>query len=139
MASTRKNEFNPNVIFPPGGQSLGDNYLHGKMTQADLAYRLDVTEKHVTDLIKGSATITDTTAEELIFMENSINIERMSKEEKLIIMEKIWEDLSKNDTDLKSPSWHQRELQRTEERICAGQEKIMDWEEAKKELRKISE
>ena len=72
-------------------------------------------------------------------MENSIDIQRMSKEEKLIIMEKIWEDLSKDDTDLKSPSWHQRELQKTEERFCAGKEKIMDWEEAKKELRKIPE
>ena len=72
-------------------------------------------------------------------MEKSIDIGRMSKEEKLIIMEKIWDDLSKDDTDLSSPSWHQRELQRTEERFCAGQEKIMDWEEAKKELRKNSE
>ena len=45
-------------------------------------------------------------------MENSIDIQRMSKEEKLIIMEKIWEDLSKDDTDLSSPSWHQRELQK---------------------------
>ncbi|MFP4259334.1 MAG: addiction module protein, partial [Desulfovermiculus sp.] len=74
-----------------------------------------------------------------IKMENSINIQRMSKEEKLIIMEKIWEDLSTDDTALSSPSWHQRELQKTEERLRAGLEKIMDWEEAKKELRKISE
>ncbi len=72
-------------------------------------------------------------------MEHSINIGRMSKEEKLIIMEKIWEDLSTDDTALESPIWHQQELQRTEERLRAGQEKIMDWEEAKKELRKISE
>jgi len=61
MASTRKNEINPNVVFPPG-DTLRETIASMEMTQADLALRMGVTEKHVNDLIKGRATITDGTA-----------------------------------------------------------------------------
>ncbi len=68
-------------------------------------------------------------------MQSTIEIKHLSREEKLRVMEAIWEDLSREDKEVESPSWHQRALQETERRLSAGQEKIVDWQAAKKELR----
>ena len=72
-------------------------------------------------------------------MQSTIEIKHLSIEEKLRIMEAIWEDLSREDEEVKSPDWHQKVLQETEDRFNAGKEKIVDWKAAKKELRKRSE
>ena len=69
-------------------------------------------------------------------MQSTIEISHLSREEKLRVMQDIWEDLSKNELELESPSWHQDALQKTKLRVDAGQVKILDWESAKKELRK---
>jgi hypothetical protein len=60
----------------------------------------------------------------------------MTRVEKLRIMEVLWEDLSRNDPELESPAWHESALQETERRMAAGEEKVLDWEAAKKELRR---
>ena len=69
-------------------------------------------------------------------MQNTLNIENLSKEDKLRIMEAIWEDLSKESDEIESPQWHQEALQNAEERLKLGEEKTVDWQTAKKELRK---
>lgn len=70
-------------------------------------------------------------------MQNTIKISQLSREEKLrIIMEAIWEDLATDDEMVESPSWHQQALQETKIRLNSGQEKIVNWQNAKKELRK---
>ncbi|PIX24843.1 MAG: acyl-protein synthetase, partial [Deltaproteobacteria bacterium CG_4_8_14_3_um_filter_43_13] len=51
-------------------------------------------------------------------------------------MEAIWEDLSNEEEQVESPDWHKKALQETECRLSTGQEKIVDWQDAKKELRK---
>ena len=68
-------------------------------------------------------------------MQNDIEIKHLSREEKLRVMEAIWEDLSREDEEVESPGWHQKALQETERRHSGGQEKIVDWQAAKKELR----
>jgi len=50
-------------------------------------------------------------------------------------MEALWEDLSRSDTEIKSPAWHAQELAATERRLAEGEEKIIDWQKAKKKLR----
>lgn len=50
-------------------------------------------------------------------------------------MEAIWEDLSKEE-GIESPDWHQEALQETERRFQSGQEESLDWNKAKRELRK---
>jgi len=37
-------------------------------------------------------------------------IKKLSTEEKLVIMETIWEDLSSNGGAVESPDWHEEEL-----------------------------
>ena len=51
-------------------------------------------------------------------------------------MELLWEELSRPDSEFQSPSWHAEELAATEQRLAAGKEQILDWEAAKRELRK---
>ncbi len=68
-------------------------------------------------------------------MQSTIEIRHLSREEKLKVMEAIWEDLSREDEAVDSPDWHQKALQETEQRLSSGQEKIVDWQSAKKELR----
>jgi phosphoribosylanthranilate isomerase len=68
-------------------------------------------------------------------MQNTFEIRHLSKEEKLRVMEAIWEDLSKDSEEVESPKWHQEALQETEERLKLGEEKMVDWHTAKKYLR----
>jgi hypothetical protein len=69
-------------------------------------------------------------------MQNIIEIKHLSREEKLKVMEAIWEDLSHEEEQVESPDWHKKALQETELLLSSGQEKIVDWQEAKKDLRK---
>jgi hypothetical protein len=38
--------------------------------------------------------------------------------------------------EMESPAWHVKELLETEERLAQGKEQVLDWETAKKKLRK---
>jgi hypothetical protein len=67
---------------------------------------------------------------------STLKIEQMSREEKLQALEAIWADLSKDETELESPAWHEDVLKETEARVAAGNERIEDWQTAKRELRK---
>jgi hypothetical protein len=48
----------------------------------------------------------------------------------------LWSDLASDDEAFASPEWHEDELGRTEVDFVAGRIEVLDWEEAKKELRK---
>jgi hypothetical protein len=63
-------------------------------------------------------------------------IKKLSREEKLQVMEAIWEDLSVDEETIESPVWHQEALKESEQRRVAGRENILDWKDAKRELRK---
>jgi len=69
-------------------------------------------------------------------MQGTIEISTLSREEKLRVMEDIWEDLSREEVEIESPDWHQNALQQAEIRMSSGQEKLVDWKVAKNELRK---
>jgi len=59
----------------------------------------------------------------------------MTVAEKLRAMEAIWSDLSRDDAQIESPAWHGDVLHDREAKIKSGDEKFMDWETAKKQLR----
>ena len=69
----------------------------------------------------------------------SLPLAQMSRAEKLMALEAIWADLTRNEEEFESPPWHKEELEATEERVKSGQEQFVDWETAKKQLRKQSE
>jgi hypothetical protein len=63
-------------------------------------------------------------------------VRKLPRAEQLRLMETLWEELSRVDGELESPAWHGEELASTERRLAEGKEQILDWEAAKKELRK---
>jgi len=69
-------------------------------------------------------------------MQNTIKIAHLSRAEKLRVMEAIWEDLTHEKESLESPDWHNNALRETEHRLSTGQEQIVEWHQAKSELRK---
>ena len=66
------------------------------------------------------------------------DIQQMPREEKLRLMESLWADLSRDEAELESPGWHATALAETQQRLANGQEQVLDWEQAKADLRKRS-
>ncbi len=69
-------------------------------------------------------------------MELNLPLDKMSTIDKIRVMETLWEDLCRNAGDFASPSWHGEVLKARQKNLDAGTEKITDWEEAKKDIRK---
>jgi hypothetical protein len=55
--------------------------------------------------------------------------------EKLKIIEALWGDLVGEEGSLPDLFWHETELKETEEEFLAGSIEVLDWQQAKKELR----
>jgi putative addiction module component (TIGR02574 family) len=56
--------------------------------------------------------------------------------QKLHLMEAIWDDLTKHEHALESPSWHEEVLRDREDALAAGKATVSGWEEAKDRIRK---
>jgi putative addiction module component len=69
----------------------------------------------------------------------ALAIEQMSWDEKLRTMEELWASLSREESRLESPLWHEQALKETAARYEAGQEQPIDWDSAKRQLRKRGE
>jgi len=65
----------------------------------------------------------------------TINLKEMTIEEKLKAMEMLWDDICRNVPDLSSPAWHGQVLKKREERIKKGKENVLDWNQAKKDIK----
>lgn len=62
-------------------------------------------------------------------------LRKLSAVEKLKIIEVLWGDLASDEDNLSSPSWHETELIETEKQFLSDGVEILDWQQAKKELR----
>jgi len=69
-------------------------------------------------------------------MSAEINFEEMNVSEKLRIMELLWDDLCHTESDIPSPQWHESVLLERENLIRDGRDEFVDWDQAKKEMRK---
>jgi hypothetical protein len=72
----------------------------------------------------------------LIVMQTKVDIENLTKEEKLRLMHAIWENLVKDENQIESPEWHEDVLRDTEKRLRSEKERVIDWRDAKEELKK---
>ena len=59
----------------------------------------------------------------------------MTIQEKLALMESLWEDLSKSPGVIESPEWHREVLEQRGAKVADGTARFMDWETAKGEIR----
>lgn len=63
-------------------------------------------------------------------------LRKLPPAEKLKIIETLWSDLAEDQESFVSPAWHEEALRRTEAEFAAGRIELLDWEDAKKELRR---
>ncbi len=69
-------------------------------------------------------------------MNATLPLKKMSLREKLAVMESLWEDLTRAPEKFPSPAWHKDILEGRRARGAAGKAKFLEWETAKRELRK---
>ncbi len=60
----------------------------------------------------------------------------MSVEEKIQMMESLWDDLCQRPDDIESPTWHQDILAQRERALGTGEDAFETWDSAKKNIRK---
>lgn len=65
-----------------------------------------------------------------------LSLSQLSFAQKLDLMEALWADLTRDETKLKSPAWHETVLKDRGEAFAAGRVTVSDWEQAKKRIRK---
>jgi hypothetical protein len=70
-------------------------------------------------------------------MQATLQLDRMTREEKLRVMEELWADLSRDEAQFESPPWHGDVLRERVEGVKSGKESFVDWETAKKKLREM--
>jgi len=68
-------------------------------------------------------------------MDITLPLEKMTIAEKLRLMETLWSDLTRDEEQFESPSWHGEVLRERAARVKQGKESFIDWETAKKQLR----
>ena len=68
-------------------------------------------------------------------MKLELPLAEMSLAEKLAAMEALWADLARHAGELASPEWHAEILKERGRCLAAGEEEVLDWEEAKRRLR----
>ena len=76
-----------------------------------------------------------TILQQIVGMKSILQLDKMSREEKLQAMEELWRDLSRDENDLESPGWHGDELKAREQRVEEGNDEYVPWNQAKKDLR----
>ena len=59
----------------------------------------------------------------------------MTLQEKLAVMESLWEDLSRTPEAVESPAWHKDILDERRQRLTEGKSRFIDWETAKADIR----
>lgn len=69
-------------------------------------------------------------------MSISLPLNEMTIEEKLQMMEAIWDDLSRQADDMPSPPWHGELLAARDAAIARGEASFEDWETAKERIDK---
>mgnify|MGYP003388479094 FL=1 len=67
-------------------------------------------------------------------MITSEDIHKLPLHEKLRIMETLWEDITRRESDLEMPQWQKDMLDERESMIASGDARFIDWEEDKKQI-----
>jgi putative addiction module component (TIGR02574 family) len=61
---------------------------------------------------------------------------KMTRAQKLDLIETLWDDISKDDEALESPNWHGEVLHDRQKALEAGKAPARDWEEAKERIKR---
>ncbi|APZ43782.1 addiction module protein [Acidihalobacter ferrooxydans] len=69
-------------------------------------------------------------------MNISLPLDEMTIEEKLQIMEALWNDLTQHPDQIPPPDWHGKLLADREAAAARGEETFEDWETARQKIEK---
>ncbi|PKL95038.1 MAG: addiction module antitoxin RelB [Gammaproteobacteria bacterium HGW-Gammaproteobacteria-8] len=69
-------------------------------------------------------------------MENQLPLETITIQEKLQMMEQLWEDLRRNAGELEPPAWHGETLAQRKAAALRGDEAPESWDEARQKIEK---
>jgi putative addiction module component (TIGR02574 family) len=65
----------------------------------------------------------------------TIAIDNLSVADKIVLMERLWNDLSRRPTDVTPPDWHGDILDDRRAAVHKGRTAFIEWDDAKKRLR----
>ena len=65
-------------------------------------------------------------------------IHQMPLREKLLVLEAIWADISREEENLEVPQWHKDILDERESMVADGKAQFVDWEAAKKQIKEAT-
>ena len=65
----------------------------------------------------------------------ALDLGKMTTADKLRLMEDLWQNLTTEDPEITSPACHGDILAERDRWISSGEEQLIDWEVAKKQLR----
>jgi Putative addiction module component len=65
----------------------------------------------------------------------TLPLKEMNLSEKFMTIEMIWDDIIHNSANFPSPEWHADVLKERDAKIKSGEDKLIDWNLAKKQLR----
>ena len=66
-------------------------------------------------------------------------IHQMPLREKLLVLEAIWDDISREEENLEVPQWHKDILDERERMVADGKAQFIDWDAAKKQIKETTE
>ena len=65
----------------------------------------------------------------------TLPLKEMTLQEKLAVMESLWEDLARTPEAVESPAWHKDILDERRQRLAEEKSRFIDWQTAKAEIR----
>ncbi len=66
----------------------------------------------------------------------TLPLDEMTLEEKLQMMEALWDDLRQHAERMPPPEWHRKLLAEREAAVARGEAQFEEWEEAKQKIEK---
>ena len=63
-------------------------------------------------------------------------IRQLTLSEKLELLEAVWSEISSNPDQVEVPQWHKDILDERQRAVEEGRVKILDWEEARRQIEK---
>lgn len=67
-------------------------------------------------------------------MSADISLDSMSTAQKLMLLERLWDDLSRRPEDIPSPAWHGTVLADRIAAVREGRTAFVEWEDARRRL-----
>ena len=68
-------------------------------------------------------------------MNISLPLDKMTRLDKIALMEKLWDDLCRDPDSSPSPKWHKEVLEAREKEVNEGKAKFTDFDQAKERIR----